>query len=145
MGGLLRDRETVSNTKVPILGDVPVLGWLFKNKSRSITKVNILFFMTPRILAPYAKTASKNSKDILDRREKGMKGMFEDDEVDPNAQFSKDLTSKLEKQAKGPLYDLADANHYKNLNNESLGRDRDASATDELEVPNYQEIRDAVQ
>ena len=30
--------------KVPILGDIPVLGWLFKSKSRQIEKVNLLFF-----------------------------------------------------------------------------------------------------
>ena len=36
MGGLLRDKETVSVNKVPLLGDIPVLGWLFKSKSRKI-------------------------------------------------------------------------------------------------------------
>jgi len=41
MGGLLRDREIVTSNKVPILGDIPVLGWLFKNKSRQMEKVNL--------------------------------------------------------------------------------------------------------
>lgn len=141
MGGLLRDRETVSNNKVPILGDIPVLGWLFKNKARTVEKVNILFFMTPKILAPYAKTASANTKGVLNRRTEGMKGMFEEDEVDPNAKVTQDLSAKLDEQVKGPLYDLTDADHYKNLNNEEINNAPD----EELETPDYQEIKKSVQ
>ena len=146
MGGLLRDRETVENTKVPILGDIPVLGWLFKSKSRTVEKVNLLFFMTPKILAPYAKTASANTKEVVKRRDKGMKEMFDDNEVDPNAKTSKDLTSKLDRQIEGPLYDLTDADHYKNLNKEEIGPDENAIDDDEeMETPNYQEIRKSVE
>lgn len=144
MGGLLRDRETVTNNKVPLLGDIPVLGWLFKNKSRSIEKVNILFFMTPKILAPYNKTASSNTKEVLDRRTKGMKQMFAEDEKDPNAKVSIDLNAKLDKQMSGPLYDKSDADHYKNLNDEDIGPDQNAVETPD-ETPDYQEIIKSVQ
>lgn len=143
MGGLLRDRELVANTKVPILGDIPVLGWLFKNKSRQVEKVNILFFMTPKILSPYAKTASANTKHVLERRSKGMKEMFDEDERDPNQKVSEDLNKKLDAQITGPLYDLSDADHYKNLNNEDIGPDQDAP--EEFDAPDYQEIRKSVQ
>jgi len=140
MGGLLRDREIVVNNKVPLLGDIPVLGWLFKNKSRQVEKVNILFFMTPKILSPYAKTASANTKEILKRRSEGMKTMFDHDEVDPNKKVTDDLNVKLDKQITGPLYDQEDADHYKNLNNDYDREDRE-----ELETPDYQEIIKSVQ
>lgn len=143
MGGLLRDREVVRNNKVPLLGDIPVLGWLFKNKSREVEKVNILFFMTPKILSPYAKTASLNSKDILQKRSEGMKQMFDDDSTDPNAKVSLDLNQKLDQQIKGPLYDLTDAAHYKNLNEEDMGGRE--SSEDQSETPDYQDIRKSVQ
>ena len=73
--------------------------------------------------------------------------MFEDDEKDPNEKVSSDLTSKLDKQIEGPLYDLADADHYKNLNNEEIGPDENAVENDpaEFETPNYQEIRKSVE
>ena len=148
MGGLLRDRESVENTKVPILGDIPVLGWLFKSRSRTVEKVNLLFFMTPKILAPYSKTASANTKEVLKRRSKGMKNMFEDDQTDPNAQVTEDLTNKLDRQIEGPLYDLADADHYKNLNNEEIGPDENAidpEEEDQDQTPDYQEIRKSVE
>jgi general secretion pathway protein D len=145
MGGLLREVERVENAKVPLLGDIPVLGWLFKSQSKTTTKVNLLFFITPKILAPYAKTASANTKEVLKRREKGMKEMFEDDEIDPNAAKSKELTSKLDRQIEGPLYDMADADHYKNLNKEDIGPDENAIEEEELETPNYQEIKKSVE
>lgn len=138
MGGLLRDREIISNSKVPVLGDIPVLGWLFKNKSRSIEKVNLLFFMTPRILAPYNKTASVHTKEVLEKRIKATKGMFDEDEKDPNQQVSDDLTKKVEKQIAGPLYDLDDANHYKNLNEDEIAPQETEDSG--YETPNYQEI-----
>lgn len=144
MGGLLRDREVVQNSKIPVLGDIPVLGWLFKNKSRQIEKVNLLFFMTPKILAPYAKTASVNTRELINKRREGMKNMFEEDEVDPNEKVTTDLSAKLDRQVDGPLYDLTDAEHYKNLNNQSVtsqGDDDDA----EIETPDYQEIKKSVE
>lgn len=143
MGGLLREIERVNNAKVPLLGDIPVLGWLFKSQSKSTTKVNILFFMTPKILSPYAKTASSNTKELVDRRTKGMKDMFEDDETDPNAKLSKSLNEKLDRQIQGPLYDMADADHYKNLNNEDGPQDEDAP--EEMETPDYQNIKKSVE
>lgn len=146
MGGLLRDRELVTNNKIPILGDIPVLGWLFKNKSKTVEKVNLLFFMTPKILSPYAKTASANTKDILEKRNVGMKDMFSDDEKDPNAKVTKQLTEKLDRQIAGPLYDLSDAEHYKNLNKVDIGPDQDAvPQVEQSETPDYQEIIKSVQ
>lgn len=50
IGGLMEEREDVSVNKIPILGDIPVLGWLFKNKSRQKTKTNLLVFLTPHIV-----------------------------------------------------------------------------------------------
>lgn len=144
MGGLLRDKEIVSNSKIPILGDIPVLGWLFKNKSRQIEKVNLLFFMTPKILAPYAKTASVNTRELLNKRKAGMKNMFEDDEVDPNEKVTEDLAAKLDRQVQGPLYDLTDAEYYKNLNTQSVGNQGDEEET-EIDTPDYQEIKKSIE
>jgi general secretion pathway protein D len=50
LGGLIRDEEAVDETKVPVLGDVPVLGWLFKARSVTKKKINLVVFITPRII-----------------------------------------------------------------------------------------------
>lgn len=63
LGGLVRDRETVTEQKVPFLGDIPVLGWLFKSKSRVNEKVNLMVFLTPKIIR-----ADGDSRRILDEK-----------------------------------------------------------------------------
>jgi general secretion pathway protein D len=50
IGGLIRDNVTSSTSKVPFLGDIPILGWLFKSKTTSIEKTNLMIFITPYII-----------------------------------------------------------------------------------------------
>jgi general secretion pathway protein D len=50
IGGLIRDNVTSSTSKVPFLGDIPLLGWLFKSKTTSIDKTNLMIFITPYII-----------------------------------------------------------------------------------------------
>lgn len=50
IGGLIKDRESSDVRKVPILGDVPILGSLFKKTSKSNEKINLMVFLTPTIL-----------------------------------------------------------------------------------------------
>ncbi len=50
VGGLISDRYEDSVSKIPWLGDIPVLGWAFKTTTRSLQKVNLLVFLTPHIV-----------------------------------------------------------------------------------------------
>ena len=50
IGGLIRDNETVTTSKVPFLGDIPLLGWLFKSKTTRLEKTNLMIFITPYII-----------------------------------------------------------------------------------------------
>jgi general secretion pathway protein D len=50
IGGLIRDNVTSTESKVPFLGDIPILGWLFKSKTTSIDKTNLMIFITPYII-----------------------------------------------------------------------------------------------
>jgi general secretion pathway protein D len=50
MGGLVTDNYVTSVNKVPWLGDIPVLGWLFKFESKHPVKTNLLIFLTPYII-----------------------------------------------------------------------------------------------
>lgn len=51
IGGLLTSRETEQVRKVPLLGDVPILGWLFTSKTTSKSTTDLVIFITPTILA----------------------------------------------------------------------------------------------
>jgi general secretion pathway protein D len=50
VGGLMQNNKTEEETKVPLLGDIPLLGWFFKHKTVSNTKTNLLVFITPHIV-----------------------------------------------------------------------------------------------
>lgn len=50
IGGLISDRNEVEITKVPFLGDIPVIGWLFKSKSLARNRTELLIFVTTKIL-----------------------------------------------------------------------------------------------
>ena len=50
LGGLVRDSESQSVSKVPLLGDIPVLGYLFRSTEKTIQKQNLLLMLTPYII-----------------------------------------------------------------------------------------------
>jgi type II secretory pathway component GspD/PulD (secretin) len=51
MGGLIQDQINTGNIKVPILGDIPVLGYLFRSDSKARNKTDLVIFITPTIVA----------------------------------------------------------------------------------------------
>jgi general secretion pathway protein D len=50
IGGLMRDTQSVDVTKVPILGDIPLIGNLFRNRTTRNVKTNLLLLLTPYII-----------------------------------------------------------------------------------------------
>ncbi|MEF2231524.1 MAG: type II secretion system secretin GspD [Pseudodesulfovibrio sp.] len=58
IAGLINDDETKNRTKVPGMGDIPLLGWLFKQKDDSKTATNLFVFITPRIIDTYDEASS---------------------------------------------------------------------------------------
>jgi general secretion pathway protein D len=50
IGGLIGEDYQDTVNKVPFLGDIPVFGWLFKTTERTLTKKNLLIFLTPHIV-----------------------------------------------------------------------------------------------
>jgi type II secretory pathway component GspD/PulD (secretin) len=51
LAGLIQKNETRTTVKVPILGDIPILGWLFKSESSDTRNTEVVFVVTPHILA----------------------------------------------------------------------------------------------
>jgi general secretion pathway protein D len=65
IGGLIDDSITDSETKIPCLGDVPGLSWLFRSISTDVDKTNLYIFITPRVIQ------SPEEADEVFRRKKG--------------------------------------------------------------------------
>ncbi len=67
IGGLIRDNVTSSTSKVPLLGDIPLLGWLFKFKTTQVEKTNLMIFITPYIIKN-----ENEAEDITTRKGEGL-------------------------------------------------------------------------
>ena len=50
MGGLVEDNPTAGWTSVPVLGNIPYLGWAFKSENLTMDKENLVIFITPTIV-----------------------------------------------------------------------------------------------
>jgi type IV pilus assembly protein PilQ len=51
IGGVYSQNESESKNSVPLLADIPILGWLFKNETKTADKRELLVFITPRIMS----------------------------------------------------------------------------------------------
>ncbi len=54
MAGLLNEQIRMSNQKVPILGDIPLIGALFRNVSHNKLEQELMIFVTPKLVRPLA-------------------------------------------------------------------------------------------
>ncbi|WP_420266562.1 secretin N-terminal domain-containing protein [Candidatus Magnetominusculus dajiuhuensis] len=50
LGGIRSKQTSVTESKIPLLGDIPILGYVFKYRSEDVTRTELLIFITPRIL-----------------------------------------------------------------------------------------------
>jgi len=58
IGGLIQTRDEDNISKIPVLGDIPLLGYLFKTKTTQRTKTNLMIMLTPKII--------RNAQDMAD-------------------------------------------------------------------------------
>lgn len=150
MGGLMRDKTVDVESKVPLLGDIPVLGWLFKHKSHTNDKMNLLFFLTPQIVASKDKSTSKNVRDLLNRRSLHLQEAVEDD---PAKLTVKGLYEKAKRSEEESAQELNEFERNNMRNETPSAPDSEEEAvpepseedSPELELtqndsPNYQQI-----
>jgi general secretion pathway protein D len=63
LGGLLDDNERRTIQRIPILGDIPIIGELFRSRARSRTKTNLMVFIRPTILS-----SAEDRREVMERR-----------------------------------------------------------------------------
>jgi general secretion pathway protein D len=93
LGGLVQDRVQISETKVPLLGDIPLLGWLFKGRSSNTRKVNLLVFLTPKVIR-----SIEGHNDVLKEKLSERRNFLRDNggAHDPHKKFFSELEAKAE-------------------------------------------------
>jgi type II secretory pathway component GspD/PulD (secretin) len=70
IAGLMQDRTSVEKTKVPVLGDVPLVGGLFRREDREKKKTDLVILLTPTILTPgeIAATAAMDQQRLYEQQ-----------------------------------------------------------------------------
>jgi type IV pilus assembly protein PilQ len=59
LGGIYQQSETDNDSKVPLFGDLPVVGYLFKTTARSTSKTELLVFITPKIVTDHLQNTAR--------------------------------------------------------------------------------------
>ena len=100
LGGLAQNSVTKTATKVPLLGDIPLLGWFFRHESDEKVRNEIIVFLTPRVIDTPAQMEddARNAKAAL-----GTDGLF-----DPTISASRIADPLSEKAARRILRNGAD-------------------------------------
>lgn len=69
IGGLVRNHVSRTDTKIPLLGDIPVLGALFRSRSSGMTKTNLILVLTPYIIREQADLRAVFERKMQERQE----------------------------------------------------------------------------
>jgi general secretion pathway protein D len=91
LGGMISDEITETEIKTPCLGDIPIIGWLFKTYNSTVRKTNLLVFLTPRVVRNEEDLAAVSEKSKSQFRS-AKEGRFR---VDVSKEFNLPITSEL--------------------------------------------------
>jgi general secretion pathway protein D len=102
IGGLMQNSNTETITKIPLLGDIPLLGNLFQRKQKAVNKSELIIFLTPHIVLAPTELAALTAKERA--RSSATKGLTEEElnkflEELPKKKSTPDATSKSGKSA----------------------------------------------
>ncbi len=90
IGGLVRDNITINETKVPLLGDIPWLGWLFRSQTRQSEKLNLLVFLTPHLIRDETDMIELNA-----RKGKELNVLQRDNRIEEPTRLKLDVLERL--------------------------------------------------
>jgi general secretion pathway protein D len=92
IGGLVRDNIILNENKVPFLGDIPFLGWLFKTQSRAVDKLNLLVFLTPTLVRDEVDMVDLNA-----RKSAELGTMQRENRIEEPTRLKQEVLEKLER------------------------------------------------
>jgi general secretion pathway protein D len=101
IGGLMEDERTSNQSRVPFLGDIPVLGWLFKGASQNTLKSNLIILITPHIVKSDADVER-----VKERIREGYDGIIEEDVGREMPGWDRYWDSQLRDEEQGEVIDL---------------------------------------
>ncbi|MDP1768032.1 MAG: secretin N-terminal domain-containing protein [Nitrospirota bacterium] len=92
IGGLVRDNLVLNERKVPFLGDIPLLGWLFRFQSRATEKLSLLVFLTPTLVRDEADMVELNARKAAE-----LGTLQRENRIEEPTRLKQDVLEKLER------------------------------------------------
>lgn len=132
LGGLMSDKVDETVRKVPLLGDIPILGWLFKAKEYKSVKSNLIILLRPRIIGT-SISAAEIIDDSLQKRAEFVEDNLGGD--DPHEKRSGKIRDDVKRQKNNPVSDPFDK--YRN-NAKDEEEERPTAQTAEEILPDPQ-------
>lgn len=97
IGGLVRDNILLTENKVPLLGDIPFLGWLFRFQSRQTQKLSLLVFLTPQLVRDETDMIELNA-----RKAKELNVLQRENRIEEPTRLKQDVLERLERTEPPP-------------------------------------------
>ncbi|HEX6949153.1 MAG TPA: secretin N-terminal domain-containing protein [Nitrospira sp.] len=94
VGGLVRDNVTISESKIPFLGDIPLLGWLFRFQSRQQEKLNLLVFLTPSLVRDEVDMVELNARKAAE-----LNALQRENRIEEPTKLKQETLEKLQRRA----------------------------------------------
>jgi general secretion pathway protein D len=94
VGGLVRDNLTISESKIPFLGDIPLLGWLFRFQSRQQEKLNLLVFLTPSLVRDEIDMVDLNARKAAE-----LNALQRENRIEEPTKLKQETLEKLQRRA----------------------------------------------
>lgn len=98
IGGLVRDNLVINERKVPLLGDIPFIGWLFRFESRATVKLNLLVFLTLTLVRDEVDLVELNA-----RKSAELGTLQRESRIEEPTKLKQEVLEKLERQNGNPL------------------------------------------
>ncbi len=98
IGGLVRDNVTVNERKIPLLGDIPFIGWLFRSQTKQTEKLNLLVFLTPHIIKDETDMVELNSRKAAE-----VGTLQRENRVEDPTKLKQQILERLEKNGQAPV------------------------------------------
>jgi general secretion pathway protein D len=92
VGGLVQDNIILIESKIPFLGDIPFLGWLFKTQSKQVDKLSLLVFLTPSLVRDEVDMVELNA-----RKSAELGTLQRENRIKEPTKLKQDVLEKLER------------------------------------------------
>ena len=125
IGGLISETENLTKRKVPILGDIPLLGWFFQNKNKTKIKQNLMIFITPSIIKSPEDMRDISSRKNIQRRRFNRKNRidepagYRDYDIEKNLRINRRKDKKSQRKVGAEVREGEEASQATSIDNDT--------------------------